>query len=353
MKCIKFNKQENYIKDFIKLPKKLYDKKTNTEDKKTMKSILLGKHPLNKYFKLNKFLVYDNKEVVGRFIITEYPHETKTCYIGFFECINNREVAKFIFDEVYKFAKQKKYKKIVGPVDASFWIKYRLKINKFNTPYTGEPYNKDYYFDMFKDNKYEVVDHYITHIFQSIDESFQSTRYKEHYQEFIDKGYKIIKPDIKDFEKCIGETYDLIMDLYKDFPIFKSLTKKDFIKVFSSYKSIINMNMVRMAYYEDKAVGFYISIPDYNNIVYNLNIFKIPKILKLRKKPNRYVMLYMGVDQKHIGLGKALIEPIIEELRNSHLPSIGALQHDGKITQKYGEDAVDDTYEYVLLERKI
>ena len=141
MKCINFNYENNYIKDFIKLPKKIYDSKDNCEDPKVMKKILLDKHPLSNDFKLNKFLIYNDTNVVGRFIITEYPDDKDICYIGFFECINDSEVAKFIFDEANKFAKEKNYKRIIGPVDASFWIKYSLKINNFDRPYTGEPYN--------------------------------------------------------------------------------------------------------------------------------------------------------------------------------------------------------------------
>ena len=52
MKCIRFDKEDKYIKDFIDLPKKLYTKKDNMEDSSTIKSLLLEEHPLSKYFKL-------------------------------------------------------------------------------------------------------------------------------------------------------------------------------------------------------------------------------------------------------------------------------------------------------------
>ena len=40
----------------------------------------------------------------------------------------------------------------------------------------------------------------------------------------------------------------------------------------------------------------------------------ILKILRLRKKPKKYVMLYMGVDRNHTGLGKAIVQSIVDEL---------------------------------------
>ena len=353
MKCIRFDKEKKYIRDFIDLPKKLYSKKNNMEDSNNILNLLLEKHPLSNYFNLTKFLIYKDDKVVGRFIITEYPNDKKTCYIGFFECINDKKVAKFLFKNAYNFVKEKKYKNLVGPVDASFWIKYRLKINKFERPYTGEPYNLQYYYKLFIDNNFKVCDHYTSQLYEKVDESYFNTKFTEHYDEFIKLGYKIEKPSIEEYDKCIGEVYDLVTDLYSDFPIFKEVYKEDFLKLYKSYEKIINMDMVRMAYYKDKAVGFYISIPNYNNIVYHLTPLNILKILKQRKKPKGYVMLYMGVDQNHKGLGKALVYSIVEELKKNNLPSIGALAHDGKINQNYAKEIINSRYEYVLLERKI
>ena len=52
------------------------------------------------------------------------------------------------------------------------------------------------------------------------------------------------------------------------------------------------------------------------------------------------------------GLGKAIVYSIITELKKSNLPSIGALARDGKVTQNYIEELIENKYEYVLLEEK-
>ena len=353
METIKFDKEEKYIDDFVKLTTKLYDKNDNMEDSDNIRSLLLEKHPLSKYFKLDKFLIYDDKKAVARFAITRYPDDKDTCYIGFFECINDKKAAKELFTSAYKFAKENGYKSIIGPVDASFWIKYRLKINKFERPYTGEPYNKEYYFDLFKENGYVVKEHYVSNRYETVDESYKNPKFKEHYDEFIKLGYEIIKPKDSDFDKCMKEVYKMVTDLYNDFPIYKDVKEEDFLEVFKSFKKIINMDMVRMAYFKGEPVGFYISVPNYNNIVYHLNPVNIAKILKIRKKPKDYVMLYMGVEKGHTGLGKALVYSIMLELMKNNLPSIGALARDGKINAKYAEEVIDSTYEYVLLKKEV
>ena len=354
MKLIKFDKEEEYIKEFTGLPAKLYGKKDNMEDPSSMRKILLGEHPLCKYFALDKYLVTDDQgTVAGRFCITTYEGDD-TAYIGYFECIDDKAVAKFLFDSAYDICKSKGYKRIEGPVDSSFWIKYRLKINRFGSPYTGEPYNREYYFDLFKDNGYEVKEHYTSHAFRAIDDSYQNEVYEERFKEFLAHGYEIRSPGPGEFSTAIEDVYRLVTDLYSDFPIFKDVQKEDFCEVFKSYEQIMDMSMTKIAYFEGKAVGFYVSIPDYGNLVYHTgNPVNILKILKLKKKPERYVMLYMGVDQAHRGLGKALVYAIMKELMKSKVSSIGALMRDGKKTQEYAADDITDVYEYVLLERKI
>ena len=354
MELIKFTDDKKYIKAFCDLPKRLYSSKDNMEDPGSMKNILLGEHPLSKYFTLDKFLVYDGSEAVGRFAITTYDNDD-TAYLGFYECIDSDEAARFLFEKAYEYCKNAgKYKKIVGPVDASFWIKYRLKINRFDVvPYTGEPYNKDYYLKQFTDNGFAVCEHYTSNEFHSVDETYVNEKFEGRYQAFISQGYTIESPKTEDFDKTIDVVYKMVTELYSDFPIFKDVSIEDFREVFKSYKSIMNMSMTKIAYYKGEAVGFYVSVPDYGNIVYHLNPVNIAKIMKLKNNPNRYVMLYMGVDQSHRGLGKAIVYAIIKELMASGLPSIGALARDGKVTQEYVSEEVENVYEYVLLDREI
>ncbi|MCR4688539.1 MAG: hypothetical protein K5745_03200 [Saccharofermentans sp.] len=354
MKLVKFEKEERCIKDFIKLAVKLYRADENMEDPDSIRKILMGEHPLSKYYSLAKFLVYDDEDNVrARFCITSYEGDD-TAYLGFFECVEDEKTAKFLFDSAYEYCRANGFARITGPVDASFWIKYRLKINKFGRPYTGEPYNKDYYLKLFTDNGFEVKEHYTSHAFRSVGEEYRNPKFEEHYKEFTDAGYEIRSPKEEEFAEAIEDVYRLVTDLYSDFPIFKDVERDSFMEVFMSYKQIMNMSMTKLAYYKGKAVGFYVSIPDYGNLVYHTNNpVNIAKILMTRKKPKRYVMLYMGADRQHRGLGKALVYAVMKELMASGLPSIGALIRDGKLTQSYATGDITDVFEYVLLERTV
>lgn len=353
LKCVRFDLEEKEIEAFLSLADKLYPK-NNMQNKEELKSLLKEEHILSKYFSLAKFNIYEEDTIVGRFILTSYEKDS-TLYLGFFECVEDEKVASFLFTQAYEYAKENGYQKIVGPVDASFWIKYRMKINLFeNAPYTGEPYNLPYYERLFLENDYHRLHHYTSYHYESIDTSFQPEKYEKRYQEFLEKGYEIVSPKMDSWDQTIREIYTLLTDLYQDFPIFKPISEEDFVTYFKSYQKIVDLSMIKVAYFHQKLVGFFISVPNYQNLVYHTNrLTNLFKILRIRRQPKEYVMLYMGVDQDHQGLGKALVEAIVRELGKKKVPSIGALMKDGKITQSYVLEKVKETYEYILLERNI
>ncbi len=345
---IKFQNEKHYIKAFLALPKRLYSTGTCMEDQNEVKSLLLNTHPLSKYFTLDKFLIFRGKEVVARFAITTYPNDT-TAYLGFFECIEDDATAKYTFDVARNFAKDH-YTNIVGPLDASFWIKYRLKINQFHkAPYTGEPYNREYYLRLFQNNGYQIKEHYTSNLYRTIPSDYQHKKCALRYDAFLQKGYQIVCPNLEDFDAILDEFYYLLTKLYRDFPTYKDVSLADFKQIFGTYRYILNPSMVRLAYYENRMVGFFISVPNYGNKVYHRNLLRLVQILRLRKKAKEYIMLYVGVDAAHIGLGSALSHSIIQELKQNHAASIGALARDGKATQSYVSDMKEETYEYVLL----
>ena len=356
IKIVKFENEKAYIEDFLKLPGILYDKKTIMQNKAEEESLLNGTHPLSRYFKLHKYIVYKGGETAGRFIITTYDDDD-TIYLGFFECIKDRSTAEAIFNEVKEFAQKGGYRKIRGPVDASFWIKYRLKINMFDkVPYTGEPYNKDYYYEMFLENGFDVCKKYSSNSYKQIPLiKTGMNEFKKRHEQFKNKGYTFEIPSKKTFDRCFRDIYKLIIDLYSDFPVYKHIDEEDFINQFKFFKDIIDFSFIRLVYYNEKPVAFLIGIPDYRNELYrNLTICDYIKILFKRSiRSSNYVMLYLGVDSNHKGLARAVTYEIIENLKKKRSKCIGALIKDGNINANYAKDKLEDKYEYVLLEYEL
>ena len=354
-KAVKFDYESNYVEDFLKLPKLLYSKNEIVQNEKEEKKLLLGTHLLSKYFNLYKFLVYSGSSISARCALTVYPNDD-IAYIGYFECADNADCARVLFDTVRDFAEQNGCKKILGPVDASFWIKYRLKVNNFERrPYIAEPYNKEYYLKLFLDYGFSVCEEYASNAYERTPlAGYKNKKSEERYKRFLKNNYQIITPKIKDWEKTVKEIYKLITGLYSDFPAYKNISEEDFIKHFESYKYIVDLSMVKMAYYNGEAVGFFVGMPDYGNTLYSGADLKTYINVFLKKiRSSRYIMLYMGVSDRHKGLGMAMIYKIIKSVNAKRATAVGALIREGKITGKYKSEGLESTYKYVLLSYNI
>lgn len=353
-RVIRFNVEEKWINKFISLPKVIYSKKEIMQNEKEELEILKDNHVLSKYFKVYKFIVINKEEeIISRAVLTIYPNKD-LAYVGFYESLNIEEASTLLLNNIWEFAKEKGYKKLVGPVDCSFWIKYRLKINYFNEPYTGEPYNKEYYLDLFEKAGYKGIEKYKSNQYLKASKGLQNKRFVERLNSMRKKGYVIKSPTKGEFPEILKEVYRLIVDLYSNFPAYEFIEEEDFIENFSYLLKIIKCNMIKIAYYEDLVVGFFISIPNYKNKIYGkLSLLDYIYIMYVRLFSKEYVMLYMGVDSNHKGLGRAMSELIKEELICNGATSIGALIRDGNINQNYFKEIIKYEYRYMLLEKTI
>ncbi|PKM52659.1 MAG: hypothetical protein CVV02_00555 [Firmicutes bacterium HGW-Firmicutes-7] len=353
IKIVLFNKEEKYVNDFLALPMSLYSKENIMQNKEEERSLLLSQHPLSKYFVLYKMLVYEKDQVVARGILTLYP-EDENGYFGFFEA-KEGDYATMLFTLAEKICRDKEIKKIIGPVSSSFWITYRQKTNQFGyRPYTSEPYNMPYYKELWLKNGFEVGGRWVSNYYDIIQKDDQNEKCNARLSAFLKKGYEIVSPKKKNFEKCMSEIYDLIVELYCDFPVFKKIDRKDFMKLFSSFRTIIDFSMVKMAYYNGEAVGFFIGIPNYSNSLYGkITLQMLIEIFIKRRRSDVYIMLYMGVKKEHLSLGNAITQTIIERLKKKKAFCYGALIKEGKVTEHYVEDKIKEQYEYLLYEKMV
>lgn len=358
---------EEYKKLFLDLPQTLYTAEQLTQDLKMERQILDGNHILSKYFKVEAFVAVDilqeavdtlqkaagtAQKAVARVALTIYPDD-QTAYIGFFESINVREAALSVFEAADQWCKENGYNRIIGPIDASIWIKYRLKVDHFDAPYIGEPYNKPYYLDLFKAAGYTLYETYQSNYFKKVDKTYEEEKFVKRLEEMRSKGYEIRSIRKSEFNGALKSIYRLITVLYADFLGYKSIDEQDFIGLFSKLKYVLDYKMVKLAYYNKEVVGFFISVPNYGTASCgSLSLKKLIQLMKIKFKPKSYVMLYMGVDKEHRGLGKALTEAIKEELQELQTPSVGALMRNGKINAGYFSDLIEFKYQYILLEKK-
>ncbi len=353
-KSVSFDQENEYSNDFLDLPTKLYSKKDLTQNRTEEEALLRGSHPLSGYFKLTKFLVYDGNQAVARGVVTVYKDST-ICYVGFFECVNSPEAAMTLFQAIHKYAKQNSFSAIEGPVDASFWIKYRLKTDGFsNRPYYGEPYNKDYYLEFFEQNGYKISKKYSSnHYGRSVSLS-DVKKFNRRHKEFSRKKYIIVSPKKDQVLKTQNQLHELISELYGDFPIYRKISQHDFRSHFSQLWGVLDFSVIKIAYYKNKPAGFIVGFPDYGNLLFRkASVYVKLRIFLERFRSRRYVIMYMGVRKSHQGLGKAMVRSLVAGNLWKNSTYIGALIAEGKVTESYTKDNIISKSNYVLLRKEL
>lgn len=139
--------------DFISVPFDIYknDERWIPTDREDLRKTLSEKNPFFDQAEAIFFVAYKDGKAVGRISASYDPelNEPEVGYFGYFECINDYEVAAQLFSSAKEWLKSFPVAKMYGPVDLS--TKYRvgfLEKGFTEPPSIGFSYNPPYYFEM-------------------------------------------------------------------------------------------------------------------------------------------------------------------------------------------------------------
>ncbi len=343
-----------FLKGFLALPKTLYPRERRTQDTKAERAILNGTHPLSGEFTVRAYLaVDDGASPQGRCVLTYYPDDP-AAYVGFFECVEDLDVCRALLSAAEAQARADGKEKLVGPLNASFWIGYRFKVENFDEHFTGEPDNLPYYADFWEACGFTVSERYYSNYLRSPTPEDPSEKWEKRLQRALDKGYEIRSLERGKFDEALRDIYRMLVRLYAKFPAFKLITEEQFTALFESLKYVVDYECVLLGYKDGELAGFFVCVPNYGTLVDgDLSLRDLPAILRIRRNCKEYVILYIGVDRKHLGLGGAFAQTIRQIGQNKGAGSIAALIHEGNGSGVFFRELTTHTARYVLLEKAL
>ena len=128
----------------------------------------------------------------------------------------------------------------------------------------------------------------------------------------------------------------IYMQIYNDFEVMD-------VAAYLEIKKMYNDQLERMN-----------GIPNYNNRVYHLNnIFNLVEIMKIKNSSKEFLITYMGVDDEHKGLARALSQLILVEIEKRDATFVGALIKQGTATSNIVKEILKFKYNYVLMNKKL
>ncbi len=286
----------------------------------------------NKYLKdgeAQAFVLLDEKNKPAGRVATFIDHKrnreqgTAAGGIGYFECIDNKNMAVALLKKAEDHLISKGINTIDGPINLGerdkFW---GLLVKGYEeSPYFQENFHPPYYKAFFEDygyRPYEQVLTLSTRMSEVPIDRFRmvSKRALKRYP------FKMEDLNFKKVEKYAEDSAEVYNEAFKHSPYFQPLKGQQVMLMFESIKALLDPKMVAFAYYEGNPVGFCALLPDLNRYLKGLqgklNWWRLP-IFLFRLKTARVKDVKgvaFGIHPEYQGKGTFAV--IVDHMHNEH-----------------------------------
>jgi len=351
-------------KEFLEFPYSLYENDEywvpplRMEQKKLLDT---DKNPFYDNAEIELFLVYNNGKLVGRIAAiidhryNDY-HDAKTGFFGFFECINRERSAQLMFRVVEEWLRSRGMKEMMGPVNPGMMDEIGILVKGFQKyPSILMPYHKEYYDPLLKSIGLEKAMDLLTYeVNQDNVDRERMSRAVEIVKRRL-PDIRIRKIRLKKIDEEIKIIQEIFNEAWKDNWGFIPLSEAEFKYLAKDLKAVVDDNYAHIAEVKGEPVAFSVALPDYNQILKNMNGNLFPfgflKILFNRRKITKIRTALMGVKPDYQGKGiDALLhrESIENGLRyNKYASEIGWILENNiqmnRVAEKIGGEH-DKTY---------
>ncbi len=274
-------------------------------------------NPFYKHAEMELFLAERDGRIVGRIgaIINDNhnkEHADKVGFFGFFESIDDQQVANALFDAAGKWLKQRGMTTMRGPASPSVNDEYGLLVEGFDKPpMILMAYNPPYYQRLVEGYGFAKAKDLWAYYLHS-QRVFSNQKFIR-VAELLKKreGLTIRPLNMKDFDNEVTRLREMYNKGWEGNWGEVPMTEEEFRYVAKDLKPIVNPELVIIAEVKGKPVGFGLSLPD-------LNV-----VLKDNKKGRLLpALVRMMLFKKRIDAIRVVILGVIPEYRNSGIGGV-------------------------------
>ena len=214
---------------------------------------------------IGRVAAFINKKTAGS---TEY----KTGGMGFFECINNQEAAFKLFDICKSWNEEKGMEAMDGPInfgERDQW--WGLLVKGFDKePNYCMPYTMPYYQQFFE--AYGFKNYFEQYTYSMPVQSKLPEKYFERaYRIARDPNYNYKNYQKSKLDKFAEDFIYIYNKAWSKHGGVKGMAKAQAVNIFKKMNPIVDTDIVIFAYYKEEPIGFFIMIPELNQIFKHLN----------------------------------------------------------------------------------
>ncbi|MBL7923515.1 MAG: hypothetical protein JNL88_04885 [Bacteroidia bacterium] len=263
-----------------------------------------------------RWILYnDAQEAIGRIAAFINPKTVsttrfKTGGLGFFECSHDLQAATVLFDAARDWLRERGMEAMEGPVNFGdrnqFW---GCQVSNWEEPpIYPMNYNPPYYQQLFEDYGFGIYFKQFLY-WRNLQDPAQAIFHRKYTQLKGDPDFDVRNAKGMKLNK-MAENFRIVYNAaWGGHSHFKEMSEAATQKLFRALSPAIDRHIVIFAYYKGQPIGFYISIPELNQIFRyvqgNLNWLGKLKFLyhKIRKTPTRMTGLVFGVVREWQGKG--------------------------------------------------
>ncbi len=310
------------LKEFILLPWKVYEYDPDWVPPllyERRKFFDRSKNPFFKHAEVEYFLAQKNSEVIGRIAaIVNHRHNQfhldRVGFFGHFEVIRDFEAAFGLLHAAQEWLKYKGMEIMRGPANFSTNDDVGLLVEGLNQPAViMMPYNPVYYIDFVEGFGLKKVKDLYSYFFDpqfGFPENMLSLSEK-----FKKKGNIVIRNlNLKKLDQELGIIKEIYNAAWSKNWGFVPLTEEEIDFLAQDLKSIVDPNLVFLAFVNGKPAGFSLSLWDINQVLiktsgklFPFGLLKIIWNLKVRRSMDRVRVLILGVTPEFQKKGIELI----------------------------------------------
>jgi GNAT superfamily N-acetyltransferase len=293
---------------FLKFPWKIYK-----DDPYWVPPLLMEKKAIlnkekNPFFKeadIQLFLAKKNGELVGRIAAIENRlhnkiHKENIGFFGFFECINDQEVANNLFDTAKEWIKNKGFDAMRGPANPSSNDEWGLLIDGFeDSPRIMMTYNPKYYLDLFDNYGLKKIKDLLAYKIEN--EKLMKSEKLLRVSKIAQKrsGLVVKQLDMKNFKSELEKVKYAYNQAWAPNWGFLPMSDEEIDALAKNLKPIVEPSLVLFGEIEGKTVGFALVMLDYNQIFKEMNGRLLPfnfiKLFTMKKKIKWARIITLGI----------------------------------------------------------
>lgn len=298
--CSIYKNEKNWIRPLDKDINSVFDPKTNKAFRKG---------------DVKRWILKNNNETIGRiaaFYSSKNDKEKlRVGGCGFFECIDDEEAAKMLFDTAKNWLEKNGYNSMDGPInfgERDKWWGCLVEGFEIDPNYL-QNYGKAYYQKLFENYGFQLLFRQLTFL-KKVRTPLSEKLSLKAERALRDPNYNFKTLEKRNIQKYIRDFTKIYNDAWSKYPGVSKLELSQAKLLFAQLKPILDEKILWFAYHNNDPVGFFISIPEMNQIFKHVNgkldLFGKLKTfyhLKIKKSCKKMVGLVFGIVPKHQGKG--------------------------------------------------